>query len=75
MPWAAPLVRPRVAGRVPPRRPRRLPSSPRCPFPAQAVSYERPALSKNYLFPENPARLPGFHTCVGGGGERQTPEW
>ncbi len=21
------------------------------------------------------ARLPGFHTCVGGGGERQAPEW
>lgn len=28
-----------------------------------------------YLFPENPARLPGFHTCVGGGGDRQAPEW
>lgn len=41
----------------------------------QVVSYERPALSKAYLFPEAPARLPGFHTCVGGGGERQTPEW
>lgn len=39
------------------------------------VSYERPALSKAYLFPENAARLPGFHTCVGGGGERQSPEW
>lgn len=39
------------------------------------VSYERPALSKAYLFPEKPARLPGFHTCVGGGGERQVPEW
>eukprot|EP01025_Chloroclados_australasicus_P024076 TRINITY_DN2423_c0_g1_i3.p2 TRINITY_DN2423_c0_g1~~TRINITY_DN2423_c0_g1_i3.p2 ORF type:complete len:462 (-),score=75.19 TRINITY_DN2423_c0_g1_i3:121-1506(-) len=39
------------------------------------VAYERPALSKAYLFPENPARLPGFHTTVGGGGERQTPEW
>jgi hypothetical protein len=22
-----------------------------------------------------PARLPGFHTCVGGGGEKQLPEW
>lgn len=21
------------------------------------------------------ARLPGFHTCVGGGGERQEPAW
>lgn len=39
------------------------------------VSYERPALSKAYLFPENAARLPGFHTCVGGGGERQGPDW
>ncbi|KAK1356438.1 Monodehydroascorbate reductase [Heracleum sosnowskyi] len=39
--------------------------------------YERPALTKAYLFPHDkkPARLPGFHTCVGGGGERQTPEW
>ncbi|XP_010533632.1 PREDICTED: monodehydroascorbate reductase 5, mitochondrial [Tarenaya hassleriana] len=39
--------------------------------------YERPALTKAYLFPpeKKPARLPGFHTCVGGGGERQTPEW
>lgn len=37
--------------------------------------YERPALSKAYLFPEGPARLPGFHTCVGGGGQKQTPEW
>ncbi|PSC73208.1 monodehydroascorbate reductase [Micractinium conductrix] len=39
------------------------------------VSYERPALSKAYLFPEAPARLPGFHTSVGGGGDRQAPEW
>ncbi|KAL5551838.1 hypothetical protein UlMin_002014 [Ulmus minor] len=39
--------------------------------------YERPALTKAYLFPHDkkPARLPGFHTCVGSGGERQTPEW
>jgi len=41
----------------------------------QVVSYERPALSKAYLFPESPARLPGFHTCVGGGGERQEAAW
>ncbi|CAA3030012.1 Monodehydroascorbate reductase [Olea europaea subsp. europaea] len=26
--------------------------------------YERPALSKAYLFPEGTARLPGFHVCV-----------
>eukprot|EP01024_Parvocaulis_polyphysoides_P052059 TRINITY_DN5127_c0_g1_i5.p2 TRINITY_DN5127_c0_g1~~TRINITY_DN5127_c0_g1_i5.p2 ORF type:complete len:444 (-),score=72.43 TRINITY_DN5127_c0_g1_i5:265-1596(-) len=39
------------------------------------VAYERPALSKAYLFPENSARLPGFHTTVGDGGDRQTPEW
>lgn len=40
--------------------------------------YERPALTKAYLHPPEAkvrARLPGFHTCVGGGGERQTPEW
>nr|ABK24288.1 unknown [Picea sitchensis] len=37
--------------------------------------YERPALSKAYLFPEGAARLPGFHVCVGIGGERQLPEW
>ncbi|KAL5717089.1 monodehydroascorbate reductase (NADH) [Ranunculus cassubicifolius] len=37
--------------------------------------YERPALSKAYLFPQAPARLPGFHTCVGSGGERLLPEW
>ncbi|GIL43701.1 hypothetical protein Vafri_1357 [Volvox africanus] len=36
-------------------------------------AYERPALSKGYLL--GAARLPGFHTCVGGGGERQAPEW
>lgn len=36
--------------------------------------YERPALSKGVLI--NPkARLPGFHTCVGSGGDRQLPEW
>jgi monodehydroascorbate reductase (NADH) len=39
------------------------------------VSYERPALSKAYLFPDNPARLPGFHACVGGGGIRQETSW
>ncbi|XP_030493268.2 monodehydroascorbate reductase [Cannabis sativa] len=37
--------------------------------------YERPALSKAYLFPDSPARLPGFHVCVGSGGERLLPEW
>eukprot|EP00933_Yihiella_yeosuensis_P041239 TRINITY_DN35652_c0_g1_i1.p1 TRINITY_DN35652_c0_g1~~TRINITY_DN35652_c0_g1_i1.p1 ORF type:complete len:450 (-),score=111.20 TRINITY_DN35652_c0_g1_i1:122-1471(-) len=42
------------------------------------VPYERPALTKAYLHPPEAkvrARLPGFHTCVGTGGERQTPEW
>lgn len=39
------------------------------------VAYERPALSKAYLFPEGFARLPGFHTCVGGGGARQELDW
>lgn len=39
--------------------------------------YERPALTKAYLFPldKNPARLPAFHTCVGTGGPCQTNEW
>merc|ERR1711871_38623 len=37
-------------------------------------SYERPALSKAFLAEGGP-RLPGFHTCVGAGGERQNPEW
>mmetsp|Transcript_18002 Transcript_18002/g.42062 ORF Transcript_18002/g.42062 Transcript_18002/m.42062 type:complete len:445 (+) Transcript_18002:69-1403(+) len=42
------------------------------------LPYERPALTKAYLHPPSAkvrARLPGFHTCVGGGGERQTSEW
>ncbi|XP_022970035.1 monodehydroascorbate reductase, chloroplastic/mitochondrial [Cucurbita maxima] len=49
-----------------------------CIVTKEAVApYERPALTKGYLFPldKKPARLPGFHTCVGSGGERQTPEW
>ncbi|KAF6255444.1 monodehydroascorbate reductase [Scenedesmus sp. NREL 46B-D3] len=33
------------------------------------------SLSKAYLFPQGAARLPGFHTCAGGGGERQGPDW
>ncbi|GAB4856421.1 hypothetical protein Ancab_014339 [Ancistrocladus abbreviatus] len=37
--------------------------------------YERPALSKGYLFPESPARLPGFYVCVGSGGEKLLPDW
>ncbi|XP_024974951.1 monodehydroascorbate reductase 4, peroxisomal-like [Cynara cardunculus var. scolymus] len=37
--------------------------------------YERPALSKAFLLPEAPARLPGFHTCVGANEERLTPKW
>ncbi|KAJ7560709.1 hypothetical protein O6H91_04G141700 [Diphasiastrum complanatum] len=43
----------------------------------KVAPYERPALSKAYLFPldKSPARLPGFHTCVGSGWERQTPDW
>ncbi|CAM6105028.1 unnamed protein product [Calypogeia fissa] len=41
----------------------------------EVAPYERPALSKAYLFPESPARLPGFHTSVGSGGERQAPDW
>ncbi|WCJ21052.1 monodehydroascorbate reductase 4 [Euphorbia peplus] len=41
------------------------------PFPP----YERPALSKGYLLPEDPARLPSFHTCVGAHEERLTQKW
>jgi monodehydroascorbate reductase (NADH) len=39
-----------------------------------ALPYERPALSKAVLVNDK-VRLPGFHTCVGDGGERQTQEW
>mmetsp|Transcript_66109 Transcript_66109/g.138083 ORF Transcript_66109/g.138083 Transcript_66109/m.138083 type:complete len:451 (-) Transcript_66109:24-1376(-) len=42
------------------------------------LPYERPALTKAYLHPPSAkvrARLPGFHTCVGSGGERQTEEF
>jgi hypothetical protein len=72
------------------------------------VPYERPALSKGYLFPHSKffinifpfdvssliyattcahadlycfllltdaARLPGFHVCIGSGGEMLVPEW
>ncbi|GMJ04250.1 monodehydroascorbate reductase 4, MONODEHYDROASCORBATE REDUCTASE 4 [Hibiscus trionum] len=37
--------------------------------------YERPTLSKNFLLPESPARLPSFHTCVGANEELLTPQW
>ncbi|KAG0484229.1 hypothetical protein HPP92_008308 [Vanilla planifolia] len=37
--------------------------------------YERPALSKGFLLPEAPARLPSFHTCVGSNAQRLTPKW
>ncbi|KAI0515758.1 hypothetical protein KFK09_008425 [Dendrobium nobile] len=42
---------------------------------AAVAPYERPTLSKAYLFPQGAARLPGFHVCVGSGGERLLPEW
>jgi len=41
----------------------------------EVLPYERPALSKAFLFAEPPARLPGFHTSVGGGGARQDAAW
>ncbi|KAH6781716.1 monodehydroascorbate reductase 4 [Perilla frutescens var. frutescens] len=41
----------------------------------QVAPYERPALSKGYLLPEAPARLPSFHCCVGTNGERLAPKW
>ncbi|KAK9004071.1 hypothetical protein V6N11_001885 [Hibiscus sabdariffa] len=37
--------------------------------------YERPTLSKDFLLPEAPARLPSFHTCVGANEELLTPQW
>ncbi|KAL0792651.1 hypothetical protein Bca101_064028 [Brassica carinata] len=37
--------------------------------------YERPALSKGFLLPENPTRLPSFHTCVAANDEILTPKW
>ncbi|KAJ7970829.1 Monodehydroascorbate reductase [Quillaja saponaria] len=39
------------------------------------VPYERPALSKGFLLPEAPSRLPSFHTCVGANEESLTPKW
>ncbi|EDQ89596.1 uncharacterized protein MONBRDRAFT_32264 [Monosiga brevicollis MX1] len=39
------------------------------------LPYERPALSKGFLNKTQPARLPGFHTSVGDGGDRQDAEW
>ena len=41
----------------------------------EVLPYERPALTKAFLNETSPARLPGFHTSVGGGGERQNQEW
>lgn len=32
-------------------------------------------LENGNWFVAAPARLPGFHVCVGSGGERQLPEW
>lgn len=43
-----------------------------------SAPYERPALTKAFLHPMDAkvrARLPGFHTCVGGGGDRHLPDW
>jgi monodehydroascorbate reductase (NADH) len=31
--------------------------------------------TKKYLHAKSPARLPGFHTCVGGGGAAQDADW
>ncbi|KAI7750364.1 hypothetical protein M8C21_014690, partial [Ambrosia artemisiifolia] len=44
-------------------------------FHPPVAPYERPALSKGFLLPEDPARLPEFHTCVGANEERLTPKW
>lgn len=37
--------------------------------------YERPTLSKGYLFPEGGARLPAFHTCVGANDQLLDADW
>lgn len=37
--------------------------------------YERPALSKGFLAPHMPARLPGFYTTKGAGGEAHDAMW
>jgi monodehydroascorbate reductase (NADH) len=39
------------------------------------VSRSRATQTKKYLHVKEPARLPGFHTCVGGGGELQDAAW
>ncbi|KAL8545359.1 hypothetical protein ACS0TY_005510 [Phlomoides rotata] len=49
-------------------------SGPLASTSTKVAPYERPALSKAYIFPEGTARLPGFHVCVGSGGERLLPE-
>mmetsp|Transcript_22217 Transcript_22217/g.56033 ORF Transcript_22217/g.56033 Transcript_22217/m.56033 type:complete len:505 (-) Transcript_22217:279-1793(-) len=58
---------------------RGVPGAEICVISAEPVHpYERPALTKAYLHAPGSkvrARLPGFHTCVGGGGERQDEEW
>ncbi|CAM0944613.1 unnamed protein product [Alopecurus aequalis] len=47
-----------------------------CIISEEAVApYERPALSKGYLLPEGPSRLPKFHTCVGSNDELLTTKW
>ncbi|KAM0911577.1 hypothetical protein ACQ4PT_013355 [Festuca glaucescens] len=47
-----------------------------CIISDEAVApYERPALSKSYLLPQGAARLPAFHTCVGGNDELLTEQW
>jgi hypothetical protein len=37
------------------------------------ISYRYPMLV--HVLSTDAARLPGFHTCVGSGGERLLPEW
>lgn len=42
----------------------------------EQLPYERPALSKGFMKPQNPPRLPdGFETCAGDGGLKQTEAW
>ncbi|CAI9780626.1 unnamed protein product [Fraxinus pennsylvanica] len=55
---------------------RGVPHGELCIISEESVApYERPALSKGYLLPEDPARLPSFHCCIGSNEEKLTPKY
>lgn len=43
--------------------------------PPHASSFSTKSYLHYIIFPAGTARLPGFHTCVGSGGERLLPDW